>query len=264
MTDQNDFLDDLPENLPEDFFNQDFTDDERERGWRHTERLLEEILGPSEPLVLHSIVPFCIGGALDLYYYANSRFGGTFFASQELTAPEFLPSNRSFNALELAIATRLTVKSQPELTISGGPESTKKPGFFKRLFGREKPVKSPEEKKRDDLHRVLTNLAFYVCSDGVEVNGGETLEFPQEFEDEQLAGRCFIFDELPATAPVPVPTSPDKRSPLDGKRFGVLLAIEVFREEMNWAREQGTEKLVERLKDAGAYPFSDLDREPVV
>ena len=264
MNDQRDSLEDIPEEQPENFCNQEFTDAEAERGQRHTERLLEEILGPSEPLVLHSIVPFCVGGALDLYYYANSRFGGTFFASQELTAPEFLPSNRSFDAFELAIATRLKIKFQPTPTASDAPTETKKPSFFKRLFGREKPVESPEEKKRGDLHRVLTNLAFYVCSEGVEVNGYDTLEFPQEFEDERLAGRCFVFDELPAAAPVPVPTSPDERSPLDGKRFGVLLAIEVFRQEMNWAREEGTEKLVERLQAAGAYPFSDLDREPVV
>jgi len=256
MDDQRDLLDALSEKLPEDLFNQDFTDDERERGNQRLERLLDEILGPVEPFMIHSIIPFCLGGALDLHYYARSRFGGTFFASWELTAPEFLPSNRSLDAFELAIATRLTVKSQPDET----PAETKKPGFFKRLFS----VKSPEEKKRDDLHRVLTNLAFYVCSDGVEVNGYDTLEFPQDFDDKQLAGRCFIFDELPAAAPVPVPTSPDERSPLDGKRFGVLLALEVFREEMDWAREQGTEKLVERLQAAGAYPFSDLDREPVV
>ncbi len=256
MDDQRDILDALSEKLPEDLFNQDFTDDERERGNQRLERLLDEILGPVEPFMIHSLIPFCFGGALDLHYYARSRFGGTFFASWELTAPEFLPSNRSLDAFELAIATRLTVKSQPDET----PTKTKKPGFFKRLFS----VKSPEEKKRDDLHRVLTNLAFYVCSDGVEVNGYDTLEFPQDFDDKQLAGRCFIFDELPAAAPVPVPTSPDERSPLDGKRFGVLLAIEVFREEMNWAREEGTAKLVERLQAAGAYPFSDLDREPVV
>ena len=256
MDDQRDILDALSEKLPEDLFNQDFTDDERERGNQRLERLLDEILGPVEPFMIHSLIPFCVGGALDLHYYARSRFGGTFFASWELTAPEFLPSNRSLDAFELAIATRLTVKSQPDET----PTKTKKPGFFKRLFS----VKSPEEKKRDDLHRVLTNLAFYVCSDGVEVNGYDTLEFPQDFDDKQLAGRCFVFDELPAAAPVPVPTSPDERSPLDGKRFGVLLAIEVFREEMNWAREEGTEKLVERLKTAGAYPFSDLDRESVV
>jgi hypothetical protein len=256
MDDQRDFLDALSEKLPEDLFNQDFTDDERERGNQRLERLLDEILGPVEPFMIHSIIPFCVGGALDLHYYARSRFGGTFFASWELTAPEFLPSNRSLDAFELAIATRLTIKSQ----LDAAPAETKKPGFFKRLFS----AKSPEEKKRDDLHRVLTNLAFYVCSDGVEVNGYDTLEFPQGFEDKQLAGRCFIFDELPAAAPVPVPTSPDERSPLDGKRFGVLLAIEVFRQEMNWAREQGAEKLVERLKATGAYPFSDLDRKPVV
>lgn len=256
MDAQRDLLDALSEKLPEDLFNLDFTDDERERGNQRLERLLDEILGPVEPFMIHSLIPFCVGGALDLHYYARSRFGGTFFASWELTAPEFLPSNRSFDAFELAIATRLTIKSQ----LAAPPTETKKPGFFKRLFS----LKSPEEKKRDDLHRVLTNLAFYVCSDGVEVNGYDTLEFPQDFDDKQLAGRCFIFDELPAAAPVPVPTSPDERSPLDGKRFGVLLAVEVFREEMNWAREEGTEKLVERLKTAGAYPFSDLDRKPVV
>ena len=153
MDDQRDLLDALSEKLPEDLFNQDFTDDERERGNQRLERLLDEILGPVEPFMIHSLIPFCVGGALDLHYYARSRFGGTFFASWELTAPEFLPSNRSFDAFELAIATRLTVKPQPGET----PAETKKPGFFKRLFS----VKSPEEKKRDDLHRVLTNLAFY-------------------------------------------------------------------------------------------------------
>ena len=95
MDDQRDILDALSEKLPEDLFNQDFTDDERERGNQRLERLLDEILGPVEPFMIHSLIPFCAGGVLDLHYYARSRFGGTFFASWELTAPEFLPSNRS-------------------------------------------------------------------------------------------------------------------------------------------------------------------------
>jgi hypothetical protein len=37
----------------------------------------------------------------------------------------------------------------------------------------------------------------------------------------------------------------------------------VFRSEMEYARENGGAKLIRRLKKAGYYPYSDLDREAV-
>jgi len=46
-------------------------------------------------------------------------------------------------------------------------------------------------------------------------------------------------------------------------QFGLLVLIEIHRSEMEYAREHGGAKLLARLKRAGCYPFSDLDREPV-
>ena len=122
----------------------------------------------------------------------------------------------------------------------------------------------------------LTNLARYVESPDVVVNRFDTLEFPQDFENDELAGRCFVFDALFPPKSQDVETwrvlfdyFDGKEAPLGdprvgGKRFGVLLALEIFRDEMNWARQNGTANLLEKLKAAGAYPFSDLDRDPVV
>ncbi len=45
--------------------------------------------------------------------------------------------------------------------------------------------------------------------------------------------------------------------------FGLLAIIEVFRSEMDFARQCGGAVLIERLKAEGCYPYSDLDREPI-
>ncbi len=44
----------------------------------------------------------------------------------------------------------------------------------------------------------------------------------------------------------------------------LLLCLEVHRSEMEFARSSGTMALIEKLENAGYYPYSDLDREPVV
>jgi hypothetical protein len=45
--------------------------------------------------------------------------------------------------------------------------------------------------------------------------------------------------------------------------FGLLAVIEVFRSEMEFARKNGGQMLIDRLKAKGHYPYSDLDRQPV-
>jgi hypothetical protein len=40
--------------------------------------------------------------------------------------------------------------------------------------------------------------------------------------------------------------------------------MEVFRSEMEYAMEYGSTLLLDKLKAAGHYPYSDLDRGPVV
>ena len=53
-------------------------------------------------------------------------------------------------------------------------------------------------------------------------------------------------------------------STIDGKRYGFLVCIEVFTSEMEYATENGSPALFKLLKEKGHYPYSDLDRNPVV
>jgi hypothetical protein len=40
--------------------------------------------------------------------------------------------------------------------------------------------------------------------------------------------------------------------------------MEVHRDEMDFAMANGTGKLIEKLKEKGYYPYSDLNRESVI
>jgi hypothetical protein len=40
--------------------------------------------------------------------------------------------------------------------------------------------------------------------------------------------------------------------------------MEIFSAEMNYAMNEGSDKLFKKLKKAGYYPYSDLDRPSVV
>ena len=66
---------------------------------------------------------------------------------------------------------------------------------------------------------------------------------------EKVGGKCLIFDAYGLRG--------RERS------FGVLAIIEIHRSEMDFARSAGGAELIKRLKAAGHYPYSDLDREPV-
>jgi hypothetical protein len=51
---------------------------------------------------------------------------------------------------------------------------------------------------------------------------------------------------------------------IDGKTHCLMLCMEVFRSEMEHAMKHGSVSVIPRLKAAGHYPYSDLDRDPVV
>jgi hypothetical protein len=40
--------------------------------------------------------------------------------------------------------------------------------------------------------------------------------------------------------------------------------MEIFESEMSFARENSSSELFKKLKEKGFYPYSDMDREPVV
>ena len=66
---------------------------------------------------------------------------------------------------------------------------------------------------------------------------------------ESVGGKCLIFDSY----------GPQGEHP----EFGLLAVIEIHRCEMEYARSAGGRKLLEKLKRAGYYPYSDLDRPAV-
>ncbi len=202
------------------FFKKD-TEELAEQWYDEKSRLMEEILGREHDMVQHAIIPYEIGGALDLYYYPND-IPGVGIASKELsTLPKKGSTNKVFKVYELVMFTRLP------LDMEAGEDTD---------FG----------KMHANINSVLNVIAPY--SANARLNPRETCEFPEDME--KVGGKCFIFDGYKS----------------DGTKaaFGMLAVIEVFRTEMDYARENGSEQLIQKLKDAGHYPYSDLDREPVV
>jgi hypothetical protein len=186
------------------------------------DRLMERILGKEHDMVMHALIPYAAGGALDLYYYPN-EIEGVGIATKELSvSPAEGSGNDVFGLYELVMFTRHAL----DMEAANNPETA---------FGR----------AHANIRSVLNVIAPYSAQ--AKLNPRETCEFPQEMEG--VGGKCFIFDAY--------------GMPAAGGGFGMLLVLEVFRPEMEFAREHGGRELLQRLQDAGHYPYSDLERDPV-
>lgn len=202
----------------------DAADEAAQRWYDHKSRLMEQSLGQEHDMVMHALIPYGMGGGLDLYYYPNG-VPGTAIATKELSElPNEGSSNDEYESYELVMFT----KQKLDLD-AAADEATP----FGRAHG--------------NINAVLNLIARY--SEQATLNPNETCEFPAEME--QVGGKCLIFDGYACHT--------DDMA----DRFGLLALIEVFRSEMEYAREHGGAELLQRLKDAGHYPYSDLDREPV-
>jgi hypothetical protein len=195
-----------------------------QRWYDRKSSLMEQMLGKEHDMVMHAIIPYAIGGGLDLYYYPNG-IPGTAIATKELSElPSKGSSNRVFRCYELVMFTR-----HPLDLDAAKDEDT--------AFGRAHSV----------INAVLHRIAPYSAQ--AALNPNETCEFPADMPT--VGGRCLLFDGYPSY-------SDDKPA-----EFGLLAVIEVFRSEMDYARKNGGAKLLKRLKAKGYHPYSDLDREPV-
>lgn len=191
-------------------------------------QIMQEMLGEEHDHVMHAIIPYGIGGGLDLYYYPNG-IPGTGVATKELCeSPGEGSSNDAFDTYELVMFTKQTLSLDDALDAS-------------TAFGR----------VHTKINAVLNGMAPYSAQ--ATLNPRDTCEFPEEIPG--VGGTCLIFDAYPddAYAEGETPTE-----------FGLLAVIEIFRSEMSFARENGGANLLQRLKMAGHYPYSDMDREPVV
>src|SRR4051812_37247445 len=202
-------------------------DAEEEAGQRWYDRksaLMEGMLGQEHDMVMHAIIPYAIGGGLDLYYYPNG-IPGTAIATKELTElPGEGSSNRVFQCYELVMFTK------HPLDLDAAKDET-----------------TPFGRMHRTINAILNHIAPYSAK--ATLNPNETCEFPADMP--KVGGRCMIFDEYP---------SYQENKPAD---FGLLAVIEVYRSEMGYARKNGGAKLIKRLKDKGHYPYSDLDRKPI-
>ena len=202
------------------------SEEEAEAWHEEKSKLMEAILGREHDMVMHAIIPYAVGGGLDLYYYPNG-IPGTAIATKELSdAPGQGSSNRVFSCYELAMFTR------HPLNLDHAKDDA-------RPFGR----------AHTNINSILNCIAPYSAS--ATLNPNETCEFPAEME--HVGGKCLIFDAY--------------GDPLNGDKpraFGILAVIEIHRSEMDFARTSGGSELIQRLKSAGHYPYSALDRDPIV
>jgi hypothetical protein len=195
------------------------------RWYDHKSRLMEQSLGKEHGMVMHAIVPFYLGGGLDLYYYPHG-LQGTAIATKELTElPNQGSSNNIYQSYEMVMFTRRELDlglANDEWTPFGWMHST--------------------------INSILQPLARY--SADASLNPNETCEFPEDFD--RIGGKCLIFDGFA------------RYNDAIAKDFGLLLVIDIFRSEMEYAREAGGSELIEMLKEKGCYPYSDLDRKPLI
>jgi hypothetical protein len=76
-------------------------DDFAQQWYEQKSRLIEASLGVEHKMVMHAIVPYEVGGALDLYYYAKG-LPGTAIATKELSElPNEGSSNDVYRSYEL-------------------------------------------------------------------------------------------------------------------------------------------------------------------
>jgi len=204
------------------------TDSDRESTEKWYERksaFMASRLGPQHDTVMHALIPFALGGGLDLYYYPNG-IPGTCISTKELCEiPGEGPSNRVFSCYELVMFTRVPLAL----------DDAKNPAT---PFGRIHAI----------INDVLNPIAQY-CGSSVILNPCESCEFPADMDG--VGGMCLLFDGYGCW--------PDK----EAGEFGLMLLMAIHRSELEFIQKNGSERLLERLKGAGVYPYSDLDRPPV-
>lgn len=200
-----------------------FTDEQFENDYHDKEKGLEEVLGDMHGIVGHAIIPFSIGGAVDMYYFTN-HIAGTGFATMELLDPNGDgPKPNRLGTYELV-------------------------AFTKEAYNDIEDSRTAFNLMERRFCGIFTTIGNY--SNQAVLNPNETCEVPANGEE----NRCLVFDNY----------LPDNKAFKIGIRnHHLLLCLEVFRSEMNFARKNGTGELLERLKAAGLYPYSDLNRDPV-
>ena len=203
----------------------EFTEEEWNKAYEDKQAGLERVLGKMHDMVGHALIPFDVGGTVDMYYFLNG-ISGTGFATMELIKPDGTGS----------IPNRLGTY---ELV-----------SFTKEKYNPNEGEMVPYNTIERSLCGIMTTIGAYSFQAKLEPK--ETIEVPG---DEGQPNYCILLDEYKPNG---------TEFTIGNRKHGLLLVVEVFRDEMEYAMENGSDKLIEKLKSKGHYPYSDLTRESVL
>jgi hypothetical protein len=191
-----------------------------ERFYDAKQKALENLLGPMDQSVYHAIVPFSMGGSLDLYTFSNA-IPGTVFVTQELIGP-----------------------GKQDRT-ARGPK-----GFYELAMCR-KANAAQDEAGLNLVSRLLNPVAQHAFS--TPLGPGETAALPGE--DDDGPPQFVLFTEFnPRGVPFAV----------GDETFILLCVITIFESEFAFIKKHGVAPFLDKLKAAGEYPYSTLERAAVV
>jgi len=210
----------------------EFTEEQHDLDYEQKNAGLEAILGKQYDKVYHALIPYAVGGSLDTYCFPN-HIAGTGFVSMELLQPDGKgPAPNSDGTYELIMFTRHKVDDVESNEWNETP-------FGKMVL---------------HCSNIMTVTALYGAASGeyaAVLNSMETCTVPLPGdEDNDEYAYCFYHKYADFS--------------VGNRKHHLLLIMEIFESEQDYARQEGTEKLLEKLKAKGYYPYSDLDREPVV
>lgn len=201
-----------------------FTEQEYELDYEQKLEGLERVLGKMHDIVGHAIIPFAVGGAVDMYYFPH-HIKGTGFATMEILEPDGSgPLPNRLGTYELVAFTRHDYENT-------GNDQTPFNLIERRICG------------------IFTTIGFFSREE--VLNPNETCEIPVEEGEENI---CLVLDLYEPG---------NEKFRVGEKQHHLLLCLLVYKSEMEFARANGSAELFARLKGAGYYPYSDLDREPV-
>ncbi|MCB9256153.1 MAG: suppressor of fused domain protein [Chitinophagales bacterium] len=196
-------------------FEKEFTEEEHEKDYELKSEGLENVLGKMHNLVGHAIIPFAVGGAVDMYYFPN-HIKGTGFATMELLDPDGNgPKKNRIGTYELV-------------------------AFTKHDFSTSEETQTPFNLIERKACGFLTAIGMF--SSQAVLNPKETIEVPNRENEENT---CLVFDLY----------EPDgKKFKIGDREHHLLLCMQIFRSEMDFARQNGNDELFKILKEKRKLP----------
>ena len=141
-----------------------------------------------------------------------------------------------------------------------GPVPSEALGTYELVaFTRHRPPEDGNARSRfwgslDRIADAMMSAAMVACDEVLEP--GDLAEIPLEDSEQTVS---FLLEACDASI-----TGRELPFMIGKERHGLMLLVEVFPSELVFADENGNAALIEKLREAGHYPFSDLERSPVV